>query len=309
MKVGECRNELSVLARRGRLSPGEQTKLTAHLDACDDCRLAFRAGAAFDSAATLEPDDGMRIARLGIAARRWAELPSASPLPARGREKNARVLLIAACWFLVAAIGTAAAHVLTRTPEAPRRADPPPEPGVLTARPLRGTPAAGRREESVPEVPVAPSAQVAPDAEGKSQLAPRRAPSAESAKVLFQRASRARRAGDNVLARGLYQRLQREFPASSEASLSTLRLGSLLLEQGNAAGALAQFDRYLAASAGGGLTPEALNGRGRALAALGRSSEEQRTWARLLKEFPACPYVAHARRRLDASAVGTEGTR
>jgi TolA-binding protein len=44
--------------------------------------------------------------------------------------------------------------------------------------------------------------------------------------------------------------------------------------------------------------PEALYGRGRSLAALGNRSEEQRTWTRLLDQFPESPYAGHARRRL-----------
>jgi len=74
--------------------------------------------------------------------------------------------------------------------------------------------------------------------------------------------------------------------------------GSLLLEQGQSAGALAQFNRYLASSSGQNLTAEALYGKGRALARLGRSSEERATWAQLIKRFPSSPYVSHARKRL-----------
>ena len=46
------------------------------------------------------------------------------------------------------------------------------------------------------------------------------------------------------------------------------------------------------------MIPEALYGRGRALAALGDRQEEARTWRRLLGDFPDSAYTLHAQRRL-----------
>jgi TolA-binding protein len=72
----------------------------------------------------------------------------------------------------------------------------------------------------------------------------------------------------------------------------------MLLEQGQSGAALAQFQRYLAASGGRNLSAEALYGKGRSLAQLGRITEEQSTWRTLLKQFPKSPYVSHAQKRL-----------
>jgi TolA-binding protein len=119
------------------------------------------------------------------------------------------------------------------------------------------------------------------------------------ARDLYRTANEARRAGDNARAMRVYEDLQRRFPQSPEAGLATVSLGRLLLGGGSAAAALAQFDRCLATSAASRLGAEALYGRGLALAALGRTAEEARTWQRLLAAYPKSPYTAHARRRLE----------
>ncbi|HEX6272235.1 MAG TPA: tetratricopeptide repeat protein, partial [Polyangiaceae bacterium] len=127
---------------------------------------------------------------------------------------------------------------------------------------------------------------------------PRARPASDSAATLLKQASDARRAGDSERAIALYRRLEHEFPASAEAGLAALPLGGLLLDRGQARAALAEFDRHARSGSGGRLLPEALYGRGRALAALGNRSEERRTWTRLLAEFPESPYARHAKRRL-----------
>ena len=116
--------------------------------------------------------------------------------------------------------------------------------------------------------------------------------------ALLHQASGARRAGDSDRALAVYRRLQQAFPRSAEATLSSVSLGGLLLDRQLPRAALAQFDAYLMASRGGVLIPEALYGRGRALAALGDRREEGRTWDRLLKDFPDSTYAPFAKRRL-----------
>jgi TolA-binding protein len=133
---------------------------------------------------------------------------------------------------------------------------------------------------------------------------PRVAAVDETARGLFQRANDARRSGEGARAASLYKKLIARFPTSPEAALSQVRLGGMLLEQGDGRSALGHFDRYLAEQPGGALSPEALYGRGRALASLGRSAEEARAWTRLLADFPKSPYAAHARRRLEALGTG-----
>jgi TolA-binding protein len=116
--------------------------------------------------------------------------------------------------------------------------------------------------------------------------------------LLLRQASDARRAGDAERAVGLYRKLQQEFPQSSEAILSGVSLGGLLLDRRSSRAALGQFNGYLKASPNGVLTPEALYGKGRALAALGDRAEERRTWERLLSAYPDSAYGPLARRRL-----------
>jgi TolA-binding protein len=119
----------------------------------------------------------------------------------------------------------------------------------------------------------------------------------DSAARRFAAANEARRAGDSNRAATLYREVVRDFSGSPEAAMSELRLGHLLLEKGKAGAALEQFQRHLKRP--GALVPEALYGRGRALAALDEQTAERQTWQRLLREFPGSPYAAHARRRLD----------
>jgi TolA-binding protein len=121
----------------------------------------------------------------------------------------------------------------------------------------------------------------------------------ETPASLLRLAGEARGRGDVEGASTLYRRLQREYGDTREAALSSVPWGGLLLRQGQAERALEQFDHYLKTEPRGNLLPEALYGRGRALAALGRAAEEKQTWRRLLSEMPGSAYESHARRRLD----------
>jgi TolA-binding protein len=71
-----------------------------------------------------------------------------------------------------------------------------------------------------------------------------------------------------------------------------------MLEQGQASGALSQFDRYLARRSQGPLAQEALFGKASALSRLGRLEEERRTWETLLARFPTSIYRDRAHERL-----------
>jgi TolA-binding protein len=117
---------------------------------------------------------------------------------------------------------------------------------------------------------------------------------------LLQQATLSRRAGNAAEAARLFRKLQQKYPASRESTLSHVAFGSLLLERGQSAAALEQFNRYLSVRSGQNLSAEALYGRGRALAQLGRTAEEHATWSQLLDRFPKSPYVTFARKRLDS---------
>jgi TolA-binding protein len=121
----------------------------------------------------------------------------------------------------------------------------------------------------------------------------------ETPASLLRLAGEARGRGDVEAASTLYRRLQREYGDTREAAVSAVPWGGLLLRQSQSERALEQFDRYLKTEPRGNLLPEALYGRGRALAALGRAADEKQTWRRLLADTPGSAYESHARRRLD----------
>jgi outer membrane protein assembly factor BamD (BamD/ComL family) len=117
---------------------------------------------------------------------------------------------------------------------------------------------------------------------------------------LFVRASDARHRGDLRAAVTLYRTLERQYPEARQATLCRVLLGRILLmeEIGDPAGALAEFDAYLASSPDGTLVEEALEGRGRALERLGRANDADDAWRTLLRRFPSSIYGARARQRL-----------
>jgi outer membrane protein assembly factor BamD (BamD/ComL family) len=117
---------------------------------------------------------------------------------------------------------------------------------------------------------------------------------------VFGRANDARHKGDARLAVTLYRTLQQEFPDARESKLSCVLLGRTLLqnEVNDPAGALAQFDAYLASSPSGTLVEEALSGRARALERLLRAREAREAWRLLVDGFPESIYAVHARQQL-----------
>jgi hypothetical protein len=124
--------------------------------------------------------------------------------------------------------------------------------------------------------------------------------SATTASGIFDAANRARRDGDTVTALARYDALERQFPGTPEARVAKATTGKLLLDRGDAAGALARFDAYLA-SGSTELREETMAGRATALEHLGRDDEEVRAWAALLAAYPSTPYASHARSRVGRS--------
>ena len=217
-----------------------------------------------------------------------ASLPAALPL--RRRPSRFAQYGLAATLTFAATEGDGAADVAAAPARGVAKAPVVPERRAARAP----VPAAPDPPQLAPAKGAAPDGAAAPAAE-PSQAA--RSVAAESASQLFAKANEERRSGDTTAATELYRRLQGSFPGSAESRLSHVSLGRLLLDTGSAAAALQQFDRYLSA-AGGELRLEALYGRASALSALGRPSEEQRTWQQLLKEFPGSVYTERARKRL-----------
>lgn len=149
---------------------------------------------------------------------------------------------------------------------------------------------AGERDVSVKAAPAAAEKEAAAKAPVK-EVAP--------AAKLFGEANQARRSGDIGRASGLYQLLQEQYPGSPEAELSRVTLALLLLDSGDAQGALKGFERYLAGGARG-LEAEALVGRARALGRLGRRDLEAAAWREVQRKFPRSIYGRQATERLAA---------
>ena len=324
----ECRGELAARERRGELSNADRIALDAHLEACASCRMSRAIEADFAADSAVELDDAERIARLSSAARRWGQRRARPAVRASlrwiRRASPLRVLTLSAGALLIA--GTASATAWWW-----RSAYRPPEPQpdaraaiVTSSRPRAWPPARARAFEPPPAVAVEPPDSDSPlepalDPVSDPSAAPHTAPTPdahrtatrpharnlalrsprESAASLLRLAGEARGRGDIDVASSLYRRLQREFSDTREAALSSVPWGGILLRQGQAERALQQFDRYLATQPHGNLLPEALYGRGRALAGVGRGDEEKQTWRRLLAETPGSAYESHARRRLD----------
>jgi hypothetical protein len=305
----ECRGDLVARERRGELSEADRIALDAHLAACRSCRMSRDIQADFAADSSVQVDDAERIARMSAAARRWSQRRARPPArwPRRPSLFKTRTLMFSMGALLIAGTASATMWWWRATP---RPSEPVPEarPAATSSRPRPLPRVRVRAPEPVAVEPVAvqeqaPAPAPAPPAEVYRRPRPHthsvavRTPP-ETPASLLRLASEARGRGDVEAASALYRRLQREYADTREAALSSLPWGGILLRQGHAERALEQFDRYLKTEPHGNLLPEALYGRGRALAALGRSADEQQTWRRLLSETPGSAYEPHARRRL-----------
>ena len=187
-------------------------------------------------------------------------------------------------------------------------ADPPPP--VLAATPLVGPlvapsapfPAAARAG-TVPGSPVAvrsaPPTWTAPSVSVTMEPASGTEPvvgAAADAPALFERANRARRAGDHDRAATLYRSLIDHYPSSPEAHESQAVLGRALLGDGDASGAVRCFDEYL--RAGGSVGEDVMADRALALGRLGRAHDEAEAWRRLLGSYPSSVHTERAHARL-----------
>lgn len=251
-------------------------------------------------------DDAL-LARAVAGAAERLEAPAASGKVVRISDrpkKPSRTLRIVVPLAAAFAASVAMAAVFAtrepppaRTKEEPKKTNtaPPPSEGKIAGPSLPVPSPDTTPSISVSELPNAkPAASAAAHA---SLLSP--AGSAAPAD-LFRDANAARRAGDVTEAAALYRRLQHEHPTSAESQASRVSLGRLLLDkQGDATGALEQFDAYLKGEAtDGALAEEARIGRALALQRLGKKRDERRAWEELVAKHPQSLYVTRARERL-----------
>lgn len=320
----------------GALTPKEHELLHEHLAACVACRFELLVRADLETEADALEFDHVSTRQLLSTLPEARTLPGAPLLaaalgsqhqPARvplqpsfiGRPRRPLRRAIAVTAAALGLASAAAALVAIQVPETSRTLD------VALRAPVspksHGTPASlgtRQRSEAVPAEPATPSTEAAPEAPpvAKTRAASEPAPEAPrpahrssapkaptddalTAAQLFSEANEARRSSNPARATQLYRLLQRKFPTSREAQLSLVTLGSLQLNGGNAAGALATFNRYLR-TGGRSLEAEALYGQAQALRRLGRSAEERRSWERLLARYPGSGYAPQARERLDS---------
>lgn len=226
-----------------------------------------------------------------------------SSRPPRGR--TLRLVLPLAAAF---AASLAMAAALATRPVSPRPSGltleaPEPAPRAPSAAENRPTTASSEPGISVHDLPPAhPRAAVTAES-ARPFPPPRLADDAVTAAQLFRDANTERHAGNIVRAVELYRELQKRHPEAAESRASRVSVGRLLLDrQGDPAGALAEFDVYLATAQGGGgtLAEEARVGRALALERLGRPEEERRAWEAFLARHPEGLYATHARERLAA---------
>jgi len=281
---------------RGELDEGERVRLEAHLRRCSACRIERIARVDFRrEAEELDAPDVQRLLARVLAA------PSpglAQAHPPRSGGRRFWPLLVAAALVSAAAWATVAGRTGSRAPSVV--VGPAPSPAVVAAAP---TPRVD------PIAAVAP-AVLAPPEDGPSPVV--RAPARRVSSVSlvarpapaelpsagrdFDRANTARRSGQHGPAADLYRALVTRYPASPEARASLVALGRMLLDDGDAAGALRSFDQYL--SGGGALVEDVMLGRAVALRNLGRPGDELRAWNALVRQYPGSVHADRARRRL-----------
>lgn len=309
--------ELLERAHAGTLSDEERAHLDAHLSQCAVCR--FELQAKQDFAALPQP----ALAVDDLVSRALAGLPQPHAEPARRPRRRYGAYLAAAALLsgmmsfaavyraellpvVKAVLGLAAqpepapappsvAHHRAHPAPAPQPA-PAPEPAVEPSAP---TPEPEASAAPPPPLHGTPARHAAPQPEPQvtATLSTPPLPPPEDAASLFRRASSARARGDYGQATALYRELAERFPASEEAAASSAVFGRLLLDRGEPAQALSQFDWYLT-SQDAGLVEEVLVGRASALDKLGRSSDEAQAWETLLSRFPNSVHAQRARERL-----------
>jgi hypothetical protein len=287
-----CPDGLVVRGQREHLSELERQALSAHLAQCPECRGAAALSALFDAVPDQQPGDEALIARVADRAVRAPR--RLAPWP-RWQVAAAVAVAVLTCGAATAAWVTYRTPPLSRDPQvSPRNTTGSPRrPAHIV--PLASPPQPVPVSQDEPPAPREPAPQ--PKPRPSSLPAPTLAPSPTAA-VLFAEANALRRRGETRQAVALYQSLRQRFPESSQAVLSAISVGDLLLAEADATGAVAAYSDYLRDSPRGALTEEALFGRARALRMLGRGDEERRTWEELLRRYPRSAYQPTASRRL-----------
>jgi TolA-binding protein len=295
--------ELLDKSAAGTLTPQEAEHLKAHLASCAACRFEQKARADFAlaPAATLDVDN--------LVSRALAGMPTQARFAPKRRVP---VVLAAAVALFTVASFAAVGQVTGMLPAlVDKLSAPPPAPegaapiGPLHVRPrpapVEAQPAPAPEPEITPEpVPeTAPTPVPAPVLVRTTPAAKHAAPIPhDDAPVLFLRGNAARIRGDRAEAALAYRELLAKFPDSDEARLTHATLGRMLLDGGDAQGALIELDAYLQ-SGDGTLREEVMTARAAAFSALNRHDDEAAAWSALLQRYPDSVHAARAKARLD----------
>jgi TolA-binding protein len=313
----------------GELDESERARLDSHLARCSTCRFERQLRADFTDELAgddLQPgplaliaevaESGPSLARDASSVRVSGDDMSAPPPRVLARPRSRRtaraVWLLAAASLVLIAGGAAAAlgeqrwARMTAAPQA--AATVPADVGPVAAR------ANGRRLPvpapatlaSEVEVPADVAVNAAVDSSPAQPIVRARTARTEGQVVaetgpaqLFDAETTARRHGDYSRVYEIHRELGSRFGRSREAQVSRATVGHLLLDRGDPAGALTNFDAYLSTGSGN-LGEEAMIGRATALERLGRTQEASLAWRALVVAFPDTPYAAHAKARAES---------
>ena len=310
--------ELFDKVNKGLASSDERARVEAHLASCATCRFERQVRLDFDNepTATLSPrgrlgrgedSSAVDLDQLVANALSGAQAQAEAPL------RRISPVLIAAAVALLGFGSFAAVAQFTGvlpkwlgTETEKDRVTQEGPPLTPTLSPLRrereeGVPPAPEPEVVAPvPVPLPPARPVvkrpAPPAPASELPA---APAEPDAIAILARATQARVSGETAAAIRDFNLIIERFPGTPEAALSHAALGRLLLDRGDAAGALASFDAYLA-SKHQLLREDVQGSRAIALQSLGRFDEERAAWEAVLHDYPSGVFAPRARTRLDS---------
>lgn len=319
----DCADDWMLLAQRGMLNAGEWQTRMAHLRVCADCRQMWLTAQAFQLTDGVAAGDELVIGRavnsaLATAAR--VDSPGLIKLARRhvvGFSKLRLTLAAAAAMVFMMTVASAGIFIhrrsqpvaevdpkvvdpkatsLRRSPPLKRTVAPPP----LAQPPAQAAPPrASLAAVDLPPRPVASPAS-SPTSVGRLErisaaeprkVADARRSSPTTAALLFAQATSARQAGHLGEAVDTFRRLHRDFGSTWEGKVCLVSLGSLLAEMALPEQALVAFDAYLSESPAGTLAPEALAGKFRALARLGRRDDANLVHQELQRRYPDTVYA------------------
>ena len=293
--------DLSALARRGALSPAEMRRFEVYASASPVTAWLHRLGSEYDATRVTEPGDQALLER---AVEKACARRTSARAPLTRLRLRTLVAAVLACTASAALAGAGVLH-WTRSSGAPSGFDPraaePPKRGATGAAvspPHAPAPIPSTQPETLePSTafpPTDPGAPLETAFVGRAASGQPQGPA-----ELFSLANELRKAGRTGEAIAAYRRLQQEYPARPEASVSHVLLARILMRHEGPAAAQEQFARYLARHPRGNLAEEALSGSAAAFRALARSEDERRVLETLLSRFPSSIYAGAARERLD----------